>query len=188
MHSAIRGTLKPGFGIVSSPLPGTWITGPEDSKRVIRTFLSSTFTDTEIERNLLLQLVMPFVHHCARNRSFEVILSEMRFGIRDESSNQHETARICMEELQRCESDSAGLFYIFIATDKYGWRPFPSRIPKDEFEALVSHMSASEGASAHECFKLDLNSMDETCTPAPEYVLQNSQSMPDSGTSSECCR
>lgn len=50
----------------------------KEEKRVVRFLLSSTFTDTECERNLLLEDVMPHLQEIARKLEFEVVLVEMR--------------------------------------------------------------------------------------------------------------
>jgi hypothetical protein len=58
--------------------------------------LSSTFTDTESERNLLIADVVPYLHEYARQRGFEFRLAEMRWGIREEASSAHQTSEICI--------------------------------------------------------------------------------------------
>jgi hypothetical protein len=138
------------------------------SKRIVRFFLSSTFDDTFFERNLLLEDVLPYLKECARNRGLEVALSEMRFGIRDKASSDNKTSEICMDELQYCQEVSAGINYILISGDKYGFRPCPARILKTEFEALLTHMPAEHARLASDCYLLDENAHE-----SPEYVMRN---------------
>jgi len=69
-------------GDAAALLRSSWF--EQDGKqRVIRVFLSSTFTDTVHERAVLLRCVHPAVQRYARKLNFEVVLSEMRFGIRN---------------------------------------------------------------------------------------------------------
>lgn len=86
-----------------------------DSRRIVSFFLSSTFTDTEWERNLLLDDVVPYLQEYARGIGFEFRLAEMRWGIREEASNTHQTSEICMSELERCQKESQGYSYVFLA-------------------------------------------------------------------------
>ncbi len=65
-------------GDAAALLLSSWF--EQDTKqRVIRVFLSSTFTDTVHERAVLLRCVHPVVQSYAREFNFEVVFSEMRF-------------------------------------------------------------------------------------------------------------
>ncbi len=69
---------------------------------VFRPFISSTFTDTAHERDLLIKLVYPFVARYATQ--LEVLFyqpSEMRWGIGPVLEKKHLTSATCMEELER---------------------------------------------------------------------------------------
>ena len=79
---------------------------------------------------------MPFLQNYARRRMFEIKLVEMRWGIRAEASAAHKTSEICMSELERCQRESQGFSYVFIGAQKYGFRPFPSKIPKAIYDKL----------------------------------------------------
>ena len=57
----------------------------------------STFTDTNVERNLLMDDVTPYLQEYARQRGFEFVTTEMRWGIRSEASADHQTSEICMQ-------------------------------------------------------------------------------------------
>ena len=56
--------------------------GKPPSKRVVRVFISSTFTDTVFERNYILEDVIHYLKQVGRERGFDVIFSEMRFVAR----------------------------------------------------------------------------------------------------------
>jgi hypothetical protein len=112
LDAALRGKLE-------SLTPSLRSLTPESQKRIIRFFVSSTFTDTFHERAVLLQYVLPFVRvildtrarmhsfchthdqDVARAVNFEIFMSEMRFGIRH--NHDHKTSEICMAELSRCQ-------------------------------------------------------------------------------------
>ena len=107
-----------------------------EDKRIVSFLLSSTFTDTEWERNLLLDDVMPYLQEYSRLRNFEIKLVEMRWGIREESSQAHKTSEICMAELSRAQRESQGFSYVFLGFQKYGFRPFPAKIPEPIYNKL----------------------------------------------------
>ena len=73
--------------------------------------------------------------------------SEMRWGIRSDASAAHETSDICMEEINRCQRESAGINFILILGNKYGFRPFPARIACDEYDTMLNVFSVEEKVS-----------------------------------------
>ena len=141
--------------------------------RVVRFFVSSTFDDTLHERNFILEDVIPYVSECARNRGLDIALSEMRFGIREKASADNRTLEICLEELKHCQDVSAGLNFILIAGDKYGFRPCPYRISKQQFEDLLLHMTEDELRLVLDCYRLDNNA------EIPEYIMKSQDDIAD---------
>ena len=51
----------------------------QQDNRIVSFLLSSTFTDTEWERNLLIDDVVPYLQDYARKHGFEFRLAEMRW-------------------------------------------------------------------------------------------------------------
>ena len=86
-------------------------------------FVSSTFTDTHEERNILLEKVLIELRDIARPHGVEVILLDLRSGIPDENTLDHLTWIGCQRELNRCFFGSAGLFFLSLQGNKYGYRP-----------------------------------------------------------------
>jgi hypothetical protein len=140
-------------------------------KKILRFFVSSTFDDTAEERRVLLSTVMPVVRQRAQKLGFDVILSEMRFGIRD--NNDHKALEICISELIRCFDVSVGLCYFLICGDKYGFRPAPRRVPESEMRQLLKHMNQADQALVMELYQVDENIILSDGSPASEYVLQH---------------
>jgi len=156
------------------------VTADSRGKRMVRFFVSSTFTDTFFERNWLLEDCMPFLKEAARNRGLEIVFSEMRFGIREEAAKSGRTSEICMRELKRCLEESSGLAYLLIAGDKYGFRPPPRTIPKFEFEEICSHSLNDETKLLVRSFyNLDTNALTDDGNSAPEYVIVNQDDKAD---------
>lgn len=95
------------------------------SMPVFRPFISSTFTDTALERDLMILLLYPFLGEYARLSKVSFFQpSEMRWGIGKSLEVKHLTSATCIAELYRCQQ-SQGLSYLLIVGDKYG-----SRFPK----------------------------------------------------------
>jgi hypothetical protein len=87
-------------------------------------------------------------------------MAEMRWGIRSEASAAHLTSEICMLELERCLRESVGLCYIFLAAQKYGFRPLPRKIPETLFMELLLHVAKAEDRTLlEEWFTLDANAL-----------------------------
>lgn len=137
------------------------------AERSVQLFLSSTLTDTMLEWSFFLQEALPYLQMCARSRRLDLNVSDLRCGCREEDSLPPETS---IAELKRCYADSAGLCCLHITGDKYGFRPIPSRIQKDELENLLRCMSAEEAEAVTKAYDLDENCLDEH-QPAPQYVL-----------------
>jgi len=142
------------FGRLDDPALQERLRSPQPQK-AIRVFLSSTFTDTAEERNCILKEVVPKLQAEFAKYGYEFQASEMRWSIGKEESNDMETSAICMAELTNCQASSAGLNYLYIACEKYGFRPPPKTIPQHVFEQLVAEKDA---ASVRECYSLDTNS------------------------------
>ena len=61
----------------------------------------------------------------------------MRWGVRDEMTNEHMTTSLCMNELRGCQKYSMGPNFIYFGAQKYGYRPIPSEIDTEELSKLI---------------------------------------------------
>jgi len=116
---------------------------PPLSSKVVRIFTSSTFTDMLMERNTLMEYVYPKIkEYCREKHGLEYQVVDMRWGVRDEMTDEHMTTALCMNELRGCQKYSMGPNFIYFGAQKYGYRPIPSEIDTAELgilrEALVS--------------------------------------------------
>jgi len=80
-------------------------------------FVSSTFTDTHIERDILMTDILPDLRKAAFGQ-VDVTFVDMRWGIRDEGTLKHRTWIECSRELERCRQQSDGLFFISLQGNK----------------------------------------------------------------------
>ena len=152
--------------------PPIW--GPPSSRLLV--FVSSTFTDTHEERNIL-QRLLPELREKAVVCGVDVIFCDLRSGIPDENALDHLTWLGCQRELFRCFSISAGHFFLSLQSSKYGYMPIPKFIDQRAFDqrlidsaqmtfrCCTSH--ADLVALAQEWYHLDTNAN------PPVYVLKN---------------
>ena len=94
-------------------LPKEW----RAQERLILVFISSTFTDTHEERNLLIQSIVPEVRKRFPRATIKVV--DMRWGVRDENTLDHKTWLVCLQELQRCSNLSTGIFFMSLQSNKW---------------------------------------------------------------------
>jgi hypothetical protein len=126
-------------GVASIPLRSSLPANSHAStiaRPVFHPFISSTFTDTAIERDLLILLLYPFLAEYARDVGIVFMQpSEMRWGIGKSLEKRHMTRDVCVSEIKRCQQ-SQGLNYILLLGNKYGSRFPRTTIPIEDYELL----------------------------------------------------
>ena len=93
-------------------------------------FVSSTFTDSQTERNYLMDELLFELREQAKEHRIDVIFVDLRTGVRDESSLDHDIWNVCRDMLNYCKEQSSGLFFFSLQGDKYGYRPIPKSVLK----------------------------------------------------------
>ena len=78
-----------------------------------------------------------------KDRGFDIELQfvDMRYGVRDENTLEHETWLACAVELERCKRESEGTFFISLQAQKYGYRMAPKRIAREKYDAVFAAIS-----------------------------------------------
>ncbi|VDH90321.1 Hypothetical predicted protein [Mytilus galloprovincialis] len=135
--------------------------------RIIRIFTSSTFTDTKHERNRLMETTFPRLREYCQQRGFEFQIVDMRWGIRDEATNDHMTTEICLHELANCQKYSAGPNFMSLLSHKYGKRSLPRQIPAEKYEKIIKCIDLSDQTQLLSKWYVK----DDNCVP-PLYILQ----------------
>ena len=88
--------------------------------QVVRIFTSSTFTDMLMERNTLMEYVYPKIkEYCREKHGLEYQVVDMRWGVRDEMTDEHMTTALCMNELRGCQKYSMGPNFIYFGGQKW---------------------------------------------------------------------
>ena len=86
--------------------------------RVIRVFISSTFSDFAEERDLFVRRVFPELRRKCRERQVELVDVDLRWGITEEEARQGKVLPICLAEIDRSRP-----YFIGLLGERYGWVP-----------------------------------------------------------------
>jgi WD40 repeat protein len=133
---------------------------------MFRLFVSSTFSDFIAEREALQKKVFPELEkYCAeRGARFQAV--DLRWGISEEAQREHDTMRICLEEVRRCQQLSPRPNFAVLLGDRYGWEPVPARIPQDHWKRLIQAAGKADRKLIEESYRLDENAV------PPVYCLR----------------
>jgi WD40 repeat protein len=145
------------------------------SSSTFRVFVSSTFDDLKVERNLLQQHVFPAVERLCRSLNARFQPIDLRWGVRDEAALDHRTVEICLSEVERCTRTGLRPHFIILLGERYGWQPVPAQIEADEFAAICEHV-ADRGALAflQQWYQLDRNGV-----PPHQLLKRRAQALAD---------
>ena len=82
--------------------------------------VSSLFiSDTSVERNTLMEQVYPKLKSFCQERGYDFQVVDMRWGIREEATDDHLMTELCMRELTTCQKLSTGPnFVVSMKTDQ----------------------------------------------------------------------
>ncbi|KAI9580289.1 NACHT and WD repeat domain-containing protein 2 [Glossina fuscipes] len=116
---------------------------PPVSSKIVRIFTSSTFTDTTMERNTLMAKCYPRIKdYCREKHGLEFQVVDMRWGVRDEATDDHMTTELCMREIKNCQRLSMGPNFIVFLGQKYGYRPIPTYILSSELQLICEELTS----------------------------------------------
>ncbi|XP_052687210.1 NACHT domain- and WD repeat-containing protein 1-like isoform X2 [Crassostrea angulata] len=144
---------------------------PHLPRSVVRIFISSTFSDMRAERNILSREVFPKLKELCLSKDLDFQVVDMRWGVTEDSQNDHSVERICLQEVENCQQMSLGPNFVAIIGDRYGFRPVPIEISEKVFETLKEF--AQRITTKPHAIKLmeTWYKLDENCLPS-KYILQ----------------
>lgn len=67
---------------------------------------------------------------------------DMRWGVRDEATDDHMTTELCMREIKNCQRLSMGPNFVVFLGQKYGYRPIPTYILSSELQMLRDELAS----------------------------------------------
>lgn len=132
--------------------------------RYVRFFVSSTFDDMKLERDLMQEIFSELETKYAE-QDWQIEMIDLRWGISKEAGLDNKTMLICKEELKRCQQLSPKPNFIILLGDRYGWIPLPEVIPVEVYNTL--HMTESEQLLFNFWYQLDENDL-----PRGSYLLK----------------
>ncbi|XP_062618909.1 uncharacterized protein LOC134280509 [Saccostrea cucullata] len=140
---------------------------PNLPRSVVRIFISSTFSDMRAERNILSHEVFPKLKQLCLAKDLDFQVVDMRWGVTEDSQNDHSVEKICLQEIENCQKLSLGPNFVAIIGDRYGFRPIPTEIFQDDFKIILSYVTKDIDLKLLDTwYKLD-----ENCKPQ-QYILQ----------------
>jgi tetratricopeptide (TPR) repeat protein len=99
-------------------------------RRVIRVFVSSTFRDMQMERDLLAKNVFPQLRQLCEDRGVDWTDVDLRWGITSEEASEGKVIPLCLAEIDRSRP-----YFICLLGERYGWVPAQEEIQEDLLEA-----------------------------------------------------
>jgi WD40 repeat protein len=112
--------------------------------KIFRVFVSSTFSDLKVERDVLQREVFPRLRELCLQRGCRFQAIDLRWGVSEEASLDQQTMKICLTELKRCQEVTPRPNFVVLLGDRYGWRPLPYEIPAGEFKEILSRVSLED--------------------------------------------
>jgi hypothetical protein len=138
---------------------------PQQTK-IFRVFVSSTFTDMQMERSILQRDAFPRLERYCEENGAKFQAVDLRWGVNEESQLNQKTLQICFNEIARCQKISPKPNFVILLGEKYGWQPIPEIIPEEEMTAILKVLSEDDKKLLIKWYWLD-----ENAVPA-EYILQ----------------
>ncbi|XP_041365002.1 uncharacterized protein LOC121380241 [Gigantopelta aegis] len=142
---------------------------PPLPRSIVKIFVSSTFSDMNVERNALLSEVVPQLKEFCAGLDLDFQLVDLRWGLTEDVQNDHSAKKLCLLEIENCQNVSLGPNFISILSHRYGGQALPSGIAVPEFENLRDEAKQLKLDHVQLLDKWYL--VDKNCIPH-QYVLQ----------------
>ena len=116
-------------------------------------FVSSTFADMQLERDVLRDLVAPDINNMAHKYNDHIEFCDLRWGVNTEDMESEDASRkvldVCLDEIDRTNPPM-----IIMIGERYGWIPEKEhvvsiakrkRMPLDNLQKSVTALEAEYG-------------------------------------------
>lgn len=127
--------------------------------RTFRLFISSTFNDFILERNILNEEIFPVIDEYCQSNGYNFQIIDLRWGVNNESALNQNTLAICLDEVKRCRTLSPKPNFLILAGERYGWIPLPAKIVSTDFNELLLNASEEDKSLLSEWYILDENEL-----------------------------
>jgi len=137
----------------------------DNISKTFRLFISSTFSDFQVEREVLQTNIFPEIKEYCTSKGYTFQPIDLRWGVSEEAQIDQKALEMCIQEVQSCKKHDYPNFLIMIG-DRYGWIPLPNIIEKTEFELILQNIDIQEHKYVHDWYYEDVNQI-----PA-SYILK----------------
>jgi hypothetical protein len=138
--------------------------------RMLTVFVSSTFTDTHVERNILLAIRSRLLEE-VRAYGIQINIVDMRFGVKDENTLIHDTWTHCAREIYNCHHQSGGVYFLSLQSQKYGYMPLPKYLSMEAYDGLATSHDTEVRFLTQKWYLADENAVPK------KYTLRNLESL-----------
>lgn len=129
-----------------------------NNQKTFRLFISSTFSDFQVEREILQTKVFPDIKEYCSSKGYTFQPIDLRWGVSNEAQLDQKALEMCVEEVQSCKTHDYPNFLIMLG-DRYGWVPLPNIIEKDEFELISKNITLENKELLIDWYYEDKNQM-----------------------------
>lgn len=109
------------------------------NSKTFRLFISSTFSDFQVEREILQTKVFPDIKEYCSIKGYTFQPIDLRWGVNNEAQLDQKALEMCIKEVQSCKTHDYPNFLIMLG-DRYGWVPLPNIIEKNEFGKIIQNL------------------------------------------------
>ena len=98
-----------------------------NNSKTFRLFISSTFSDFQVERETLQTKIFPEIKEYCSTKGYTFQPIDLRWGVSNEAQLDQKALEMCIKEVQSCKTHAYPNFLIMLG-DRYGWIPLPNII------------------------------------------------------------
>lgn len=113
-------------------------------RKKITIFVSSTFADMVVERDVINNEILSQLRADFAHRAVDIDVVDLRWGINtmecDESRRNHKILKVCMDEIDRCTP-----FFVGIIGGRFGWVPDATLLEECGLDAQSRECSRAMG-------------------------------------------